>query len=202
MRKIIVLSMVSLDGVIQSPGSPTEDRSGHFPHGGWVAPYDDAAYDRVVKQELKPADYLLGRKTFDIWARYWPHHAAFWPGINQGHKYVLSRRLKKTDPLVTGWNNTHVIRTIADIRAIKETAGRDLQVWGSSALVQLLLKHDLVDELRLKMHPLVLGKGKQLFSKGPIPLAFSLTRHIVTSKGVIIANYRRAGDVRTGTIGA
>ena len=194
--------MITLDGVMQSPGSPKEDPSGGFRYGGWVAPYDDDEYGKVVLEELKPADYLLGRKTFEIWAAYWPKHADFWPGINEGMKYVFSRNLKKADPLVTGWKNSVVIRTTADIKKLKTSKGPDIQVWGSGKLVQLLLKHDLVDELRLKIHPLTLGKGKKLFENGSIPAAFALTGSIVTSKGVIIASYKRAGKVKTGTISA
>ena len=194
--------MISLDGVMQAPGGPKEDPSGGFKFGGWVAPYGDETYDNVVKEELKPADYLLGRKTYTIWAGYWPHNAAFWPGINRDAKYVFSKKLKKADPMVTGWNNSTVIRTVADIKKIKASKGRDLQVWGSSKLVQLLLKNDLVDELRLKIHPLTLGKGKKLFEGGAIPAAFKLTNSIVTPKGVIIATYKRAGKVKTGTAGA
>src|SRR5688572_6566062 len=100
MRKIIVFSMITLDGVIQAPGGPKEDPSGGFKYGGWVAPYDDDEYDKVVREELKPADYLLGRKTYDIWAAYWPLHNEYWPGINEGTKYVFSKNLRKSDPLV------------------------------------------------------------------------------------------------------
>jgi dihydrofolate reductase len=156
----------------------------------------------VVQEELKPADYLLGRKTFEIWARYWPEHGDFWPGINEGMKYVFSKNLKKTDPKVTGWKNSIVIRTVADIKKLKKSKGGDIQVWGSSQLIQLLLKNDLADELKLKIHPLTLGKGKKLFDKGTIPAAFKLTDSIVTPKGVIVANYKRSGKVTTGTVGA
>ena len=117
-------------------------------------------------------------------------------------KYVLSKKLKKADPLVTGWQNSAVIRSVADIKKLKKSKGADLQVWGSSKLVQLLLKNDLVDELRLKIHPLTLGKGKKLFDKGAIPAAFTLTDTVITPSGVIIAYYKRAGKVKTGTIGA
>src|SRR5688572_755429 len=103
MRKIIVFSMITLDGVMQAPGGPKEDPSGGFKYGGWVAPYDDEEYNKVVQEELKPADYLLGRKTFQIWAGYWPQHGEFWPGINAGTKYVFSKKLKKSDKLITGW---------------------------------------------------------------------------------------------------
>jgi dihydrofolate reductase len=197
MRKIIVLSMVTLDGVMQAPGGPKEDTSGGFKYGGWTKPYGDEVYAEVVQKELQPANYLLGRKTFEIWEGYWPEHADFWPGINNGTKYVLSRTRKKSN-----WKNTIFIKSLADIRKLKKSpakGGADIQVWGSSKLIQLLLKNDLVDELRLKIHPLTLGKGKKLFDKGPIPAAFTLIESIVTPTGVIIAHYKRAGKVKTGT---
>ncbi|HEY4937018.1 MAG TPA: dihydrofolate reductase family protein [Puia sp.] len=202
MRKIVVLSMITLDGVMQAPGGPKEDTSGGFKYGGWVAPYSDEVYGKVVQIELKPADYLLGRKTFEIWADYWPEHGDFWPGINEGTKYVFSKSMKKSDPIVTGWKNSVVIKNLADIKKLKNSKGSDIQVWGSGKLVQLLLKNDLVDELRLKIHPLTLGKGKKLFDNGTIPAAFTLIESIVTPSGVIIANYKRAGKVKTGTIGS
>jgi dihydrofolate reductase len=202
MRKIVVLSMITLDGVMQGPGGPKEDTSGGFKYGGWVAPYDDEVYGKVVQKELEPADYLLGRKTFEMWAGYWPDHGDFWPGINEGTKYVFSKRLKKSDSLVSGWKNSVVLKNLADIKKLKHSKGPDIQVWGSSKLVQLLLANDLVDELRLKIHPLTLGKGKNLFDNGTIPAAFTLQESIVTPSGVIIANYKRAGKVRTGTMGA
>jgi len=201
--------MITLDGVMQAPGGPEEDASGSFKYGGWVAPYGDEVYGKVVQEELKPADYLLGRKTFEIWAAYWPQHGDFWPGINAGTKYVFSKSMKKRDPMVTGWKNSVVIKSLADIKRIKNlpagrqgTKGSHIQVWGSSKLVQLLLKNDLVDELRLKIHPLTLGKGKKLFANGTIPAAFTLTESIVTTSGVIIASYKRAGKVKTGTAGS
>ncbi len=197
MRKIIVFSMITLDGVMQAPGGPKEDPSGRFKYGGWTAPYFDEAYSKVVKEELKPADYLLGRKTFKIWESYWPEHAEFWPGINNGTKYVMSRTVKKSD-----WKNSVFLKSLAAIKKLKNSKGSDIQVWGSSELIQLLLKNDLVDELRLKIHPLTLGKGKKLFDNGTIPAAFTLIESIVTPSGVIIANYKRAGKVKTGTIGA
>lgn len=194
--------MITLDGVLQAPGGPKEDTSGGFKYGGWVAPYGDEVYDKVVQEELKPADYLLGRKTFEIWAGYWPEHGEFWPGLNEGTKYVFSKKMKKTDPLVTGWKNSVLIKSVADIKKLKNSNGADIQVWGSSELIQLLLKNDLVDELRLKIHPLTLGKGKKLFGDGTIPAAFTLTESIVTPGGVIMASYKRAGEVKTGTVGA
>jgi dihydrofolate reductase len=202
MRKIIVLSMITLDGVIQAPGGPKEDTSGGFTYGGWTAAYGDEMYGKVVQEELnQPADYLLGRKTFEIWANYWPAHGEFWPRINEGTKYVFSKNIKKSDPLVTGWNNSVLIKSLGDIKKLKASKGADIQVWGSSELVQLLLKNDLADELRLKIHPLTLGKGKKLFGNGVVPAAFTLTESIVTTKGVIITNYKRAGKVKTGTVG-
>ena len=195
--------MITLDGVIQAPGGPEEDTSGVFKYGGWTAPYGDKVGGKVVQQELKqPADYLLGRKTFEIWAAFWPEHGDFWPGINEGTNYVFSKSLKKSDPLVSGWKNSVVVKNLAAIKKLKNSKGPDIQVWGSSELIQLLLKNDLVDELRLKIHPLTLGKGKKLFDNGPIPAAFTLTESIVTSTGVIIASYKRAGKVKTGTVGA
>lgn len=202
MRKIIVFSMITLDGVIQSPGGPEEDTSRSFKYGGWVAPYSDEVYDKVVQHELTPADYLLGRKTFKIWAGYWPEHGEFWPGINEGTKYVISKKLKKSDPLVTGWKNSVLIKKVSDIKELKNSAGLDLHVWGSSQLVQLLLKNDLVDELHLKIHPVILGKGKRLFDNESIPAAFKLTDSMVTPKGVIVTIYKRDGNVETGTMGA
>jgi len=156
----------------------------------------------VVEKELQPADYLLGRKTFEIWAGYWPEHGDFWPGINKGTKYVFSKKLKKSDPLITGWKNSVLIKDVGDIKKIKNSKGADIQVWGSSKLIQLLLKNDLVDELRLKIYPLTLGKGKKLFEDGSIPAAFKLVESIVTSTGVIIVHYKRAGKVKTGTVEA
>lgn len=202
MRKIIVLSMISLDGVMQAPGGPEEDTSGGFKYGGWVAPYSDEVYNEVLQKELKPADYLLGRKTFEIWAGYWPEHADFWPGVNEGTKYVFSKSMKKSDPIVTGWKNSVVIKNLAGIKKLKNSEGPDIQVWGSGELVQLLLKNDLADELRLKIHPLTLGKGKKLFGNGAIPAVFTLAESIVTPNGVIIAHYKRAGKVETGTSGS
>jgi len=203
MRKIIVLSMITLDGVMQAPGGTKEDASEGFKYGGWTAPYGDEVYGKEVQKELKqPADYLLGRKTFEIWAGYWPQHGDFWPGINEGTKYVFSKSMKKSDPLVTEWKNSVLIKNLADIKKLKNSKGSDIQVWGSSKLIQLLLKNDLVDELRLKIYPLTLGEGKKLFDNGTIPAAFKLTESLVTSTGVIIANYKRAGKVKTGTVGS
>jgi len=197
MRKIIVLSMISLDGVMQAPGGPKEDTSGGFKYGGWTASYGDEVFSKVLEKELKPADYLLGRKTFEIWEAYWPEHADFWPGINDGTKYVMSKTRKKSD-----WKNSVFIKSVADIKKLKNSEGSDIQVWGSSKLIQLLLKNDLVDELSLKIYPVTLGKGKKLFDNGVIPAAFALIESTVTPSGVFIASYKRAGKVKTGTVGA
>jgi dihydrofolate reductase len=197
MRKIIVSSFITLDGVMQAPGGPEEDTSGGFKHGGWTAPYLDEVSGKVMEKQMKPADYLLGRKTFEIFASYWPEHADFWPGINDGTKYVMSRTMKKSD-----WKNSVFLESLADIEKLKNSEGSDIQVWGSDKLVQLLLKNDLVDELWLKIFPLTLGKGKRLFDNGTIPAAFTLIESSVTPGGVIIANYKRAGKVKTGTVGS
>ncbi len=199
MRNIIVISMITLDGVMQAPGGPEEDTSGGFKYGGWTAPYLDKAYDKVMEKQLKPAsDLLLGRKTFEIFASYWPEHAGdYWPGINDATKYVMSKTMEKSD-----WQNTVFLKSLADIENLKNSKGSDLQVHGSGQLIQLLLKNGLVDELWLKIHPLTLGEGKKLFDNGTIPAAFTLIESSVTPSGVIMANYRRAGKVKTGTVGA
>lgn len=196
MRKIIVLSFITLDGIMQAPGGPEEDTSGGFKYGGWVAPYFDEASGKVMEKQLKPSDYLLGRKTFEIFASYWPEHADYWPGINEGTKYVMSRTMERSE-----WKNSVFLKGVDDIKKLKESEGADLQVHGSSKLIRSLLKYDLADELWLKIFPITLGTGKRLFGEGTIPAAFALTESSVTPSGVIIANYRRAGEVRTATIG-
>lgn len=200
MRKIIVLSFITLDGIMQAPGGPEEDTSGDFEYGGWVAPYfneaDEAAGEFMAKQ-MKPADLLLGRKTFEIFAGYWPEHADIWPGINDVTKYVVSNSMEKS-----GWKNSVFLKSVEDIKKIRNSEGSDIQVHGSGNLVQTLLKHDLVDELWLKTFPITLGMGKRLFGEGTIPAAFTLTDSLIAPNGVIFANYRRAGKVKTGTVGA
>jgi dihydrofolate reductase len=195
-EQIIVLSMITLDGVMQAPGGPEEDTSGGFKYGGWVAPYFDEVYGKVMEKQMKPADLLLGRKTFEIFADYWPEHENGWPGVNDATKYVMSKTMKKSD-----WKNSVFLKSLADIEKLKNLKGSDIQVHGSGKLIQLLLKNDLVDELWLKIHPLTLGKGKKLFDNGTIPAAFTLIESSVTPSGVIIANYKRAGKVKTGTVG-
>lgn len=195
MRKITVISMITLDGVIQAIGGPEEDTSNGFKYGGWGAPYSDEVSGKVMEKLMKPADLLLGRKTFDIWEGYWPQHEKGWPGINDVTKYVLSTTRNKSD-----WKNSIFFNSLADIEQLKNREGSDIHVWGSSKVVQLLLKNDLVDELCLLIHPLTLGQGKKLFDNGASPAAFTLTETLGTPSGVIVANYRRAGKVETGTI--
>jgi dihydrofolate reductase len=202
MRKIIVLSFITLDGVMQAPGGPEEDPSNSFSYGGWTAPYNDESSGKIMEEQLKPADLLLGRKTFEIFAAYWPAHADYWPGINDVKKYVLSSTIKNSDPIVTGWNNSVVLNSLSDIEKLKNSEGSDINIWGSSKLVQLLLENALVDELWLNIHPVILGKGKKLFDDKASPSAFTLIKSFVTQSGVIIANYKQSGTVRTGTVGA
>ncbi|QKJ30770.1 dihydrofolate reductase [Mucilaginibacter mali] len=197
MRRIIVLSFITLDGVMQAPGGPEEDPSEGFKYGGWVAPYGDESSGETMQKILEPADLLLGRKTFDIWENYWPQHAEQWPGVNEVTKYVLSGT--RTD---SSWNNCVFLSGVEDIEKLKNSAGSDIKIWGSSKVVQLLLQHHMVDEFWLMIHPVVLGKGKRLFDDGSMPASFKLAESTITSTGVIMANYKLAGEVKTGTIGA
>jgi dihydrofolate reductase len=199
MRKIIVLSFISLDGVMQAPGGPREDTSGNFKYGGWTFPYfDDFAGKIMGEQMSKPVEYLLGRKTFEIFASYWPKHGDEWPGINTATKYVVSNTLTKHK-----WSNSVFLKgdVVDEIKKLKQKDGPDLQVHGSGNLIQTLLKNDLVDELWLKIFPVTLGKGKRLFAEGTIPVAFKLLNTKISPKGVIFADYVRAGEVKTGTFG-
>jgi dihydrofolate reductase len=191
-----VSTMIKLDGIMQAPGGTNEDPSGGFAYGGWVAPFSDAVVGKVMRKQLEPADYLLGRKTFENFESYWPHHTEFWPGINEGTKYVLSKSRHQSD-----WKNTVFLESLEEIQKIRSSEGCDIQVWGSGQLVQLLLTNDLVDEFWLKIYPLTLGKGKKLFDQGAIPAVFSLAESVVTTTGVFIATYKRAGEVETRTIG-
>lgn len=197
MRKIIVSSMITLDGVMQAPGGPDEDTSGGFKYGGWTASYGDEDFGKALEKQMRPADLLLGRKTFEIFAGYWPEHESDWPGINEATKYVVSNSMEKSD-----WKNSIILKSLLDIKKLKNSEGRDIQVWGSGKLIQTLLENDLVDELWLKIFPVTLGEGKKLFDNGSIPAAFTLIENTITTRGVIIANYKRAGKVETGTVGA
>lgn len=188
--------MITLDGVIQGPGGPEEDTSNGFEWGGWAAGYDDEISDKVLMAELQPASYLLGRKTFEIWEAYWPNHSEYWPAINEGTKYVFSKSRNSTD-----WQNTVFINSVEEIKKLKDSEGLPIHVWGSGELIQLLLQNDLVDELRLKIFPITLGKGKKLFQTGAIPAAFSLKESFTNTKGLVILNFERAGEVKTGVAG-
>lgn len=200
MRKVIVLSFITLDGVMQAPGGPEEDTSSDFKYGGWTAPYfyeADEAAGEFMQKRMKSADLLLGRKTFEIFAAYWPEHEDMWPGINDVTKYVMSKTMDKSD-----WQNSVFLKSVDDIKKLKNSEGSDIQVHGSGDLAQTLFEHDLVDELWLMTFPVTLGSGKRLFGDGIMPAAFTLTDSLVTPNGVIFANYERAGEVKTGTIGA
>ena len=200
MRKLVVIEFITLDSVMQAPGGPEEDTSNGFKYGGWLQPYMDDDSGKMMQRQmsLKRCELLLGKKTYEIWAGYWPHNASGWPGINEVKKYVAS-----DDPsFKLGWENSVPLsgNVAEEVRKLKSEDGADLHVWGSGNLVQTLLKHDLVDELWLKIIPITLGQGERLFAEGTIPVAFKLTDSKVTSKGVIFANYKRAGDVKTGSL--
>lgn len=198
MRKLNVLEFVSLDGVIQAPGGPEEDRSGGFAYGGWTSPYSDAVSGAAVKKQMNmPFDLLLGRKTFEIWAPFWPKHTDFWPGAKTATKYVASNTMTSHEWQPSVFLGGDIAGKISEI---KQQEGPDLHVYGSATLVQTLLKNDLVDALWLKIFPVTLGGGKRLFAEGAMPAAFKVTESTVTSKGVIIVNYERAGAVLTGTV--
>ena len=203
MRKLIVLSFVTLDNVMQAPGGPEEDPTGGFKHEGWVAGYsDDFLLNMMIKQTSKPFDLLLGRKTYEIFAAYWPYvnpdRNPFAAKLNNAKKYVASKKLTKLD-----WNNSELINGDVpdEIKRLKEQDGPEIQVHGSSNLVQTLLKHDLVDELWLKIFPVTLGRGKRLFAEGTIPAGFKLLESGISPSGVIIANYERSGEVKKGSLG-
>jgi len=198
MRKVIALEFITLDGVIQAGGAPDEDTSGGFAYGGWQAPYEDDAIGTVMNKQMNmPFDLLLGRKTFEIWAPYWPHHGDIWPGVNPATKYVASNTLTSSD-----WQPTVFLSgDIAEkVRQLKQQQGPDLHVYGSANLLQTLFKRDLVDALWLKIYPLTLGSGKRLFAGGTMPAAFKVTESQISPTGIIIANYERAGVVTTGNL--
>ena len=197
MRKILVLEHISLDGVIQAPGGPDEDRDGGFAYGGWIAPYSDAILGTALRKQMnKPFDLLLGRKTFDIWAPYWPQHADAWPGVNAATKFVTSNTITSSAWQPSVFLNGDIAEKVAKIR---QQPGPDFHVWGSGNLLQRLIKHDLVDAFWLMIYPITLGAGKRLFADGTMPMAFKVTESTITSKGVIIANYERAGAITSGS---
>lgn len=199
MRKIVVLTFVSLDGVMQAPGAPEEDASGGFKYGGWTVPYSDEFSGKIMVEQMSvPFDLLLGRKTYEIFAAYWPERqeGVIGTSLNKAKKYVVS-----DSNLDLTWDGSTLIKdeVVTKLKALKEEDGPMLQVHGSSVLIQTLLKNDLVDELWLKLFPVTLGKGKRLFGEGTIPAAFELTESKTSPKGVIIANYKRMGEVKTGS---
>jgi dihydrofolate reductase len=190
MRKLVVLEHITIDGVIQAPGGPDEDPSGGFLHGGWISPYSDAELGTALKRQMNsPFDLLLGRKTFEIWASYWPHHADVWPGVNSATKYVASNTITSHAWQPSVFLNKDISEKVEDL---KQQPGPDLHIWGSADLIQTLLKRDLIDVFWLMIYPLTLGVGKRLFEIGTIPLAFNVTGSQLTSKGVLIVNYERA----------
>jgi dihydrofolate reductase len=201
MRKLVVLSFITLDGVMQAPGGPEEDPAGGFEHGGWVAGYFDDFLGKVMDGQMsKPFDLLLGRKTYEIFAAHWPYVQAdgdpIAAGINKAKKYVASKTLTRLD-----WSNSELIKgdVATAVKKLREQDGPEIQVHGSGNLIQTLLKHDLVDELRLKIFPITLGRGKRLFAEGTIPVGFKLLESEFSPSGVIVATYARAGEVKTGS---
>jgi len=198
MRKIVVLSFISLDGVMQAPGGPEEDTSDGFQYGGWTPPYSDKfSGSMMVEQMSIPFDLLLGRKTYDIFASYWPKQTGpIADPFSKATKYVVSSSSPKLD-----WEKSVLIDgdVAAKLKELKQQDGPMLQVHGSGNLIQTLLKNDLVDELWLKIFPVTLGKGKHLFAEGTMPAAFELIESKTSPRGVIFANYKRSGEVKTGT---
>jgi dihydrofolate reductase len=200
MRKIVVLSFISLDGVMQAPGGPEEDTSSDFKYGGWTVPYADEVSGKMMGEQMgMPFDLLLGRKTYDLFASYWPKQdpSGYVAGpFNKATKYVVSG----SSPKLT-WEKSVLIEgdVATKLKELKRQGGPMLQVHGSGNLVQTLLKNDLVDELWLKIYPVTLGSGKRLFAEGTAPATFELTESKTTPKGVIFANYKRAGEVKTGS---
>ncbi len=197
MRKIIVLEHITLDGVIQAPGGPDEDTGAGFAHGGWIAPYSDEILGTALRKQMNtPFDLLVGRKTFDIWEPYWPQHADIWQNVNAATKYVASNTRTSSAWQPSVFLSGDVAEQVAKI---KRGAGMDLHVWGSSHLLQTLIRHDLVDTFWLMIYPITLGSGKRLFGDGTLPAAFKVTESTVSSKGVLIVNYERAGAIADNT---
>jgi dihydrofolate reductase len=201
MRKIIVLTFISLDGVMQAPGGPEEDPSGGFKYGGWTAPYFDESAGKIMDKQISGSyDLLLGKTTYNIFASYWPQHTDNNVGqaFEKAHKYVASHN--SFEPT---WVNTTVLTddVVSQLQQLKSEDGPDLQVHGSGNFIQTLLKNDLVDKMWLKIFPVTLGPGKKLFEEGTIPAAFKLVETQTTDLGVIFANYDRDGEVKTGTVG-
>ncbi len=199
MKKIITSTFVTLDGIMQAPGGPEEDDSGSFKSGGWSVNYWDDMMGQVMGETFaRKPDLLLGRKTYEIFAAYWPYHKDE-PGadsLNHAKKYVVSRTLDRVS-----WENSTLIQgdVVKEITRLKESSGPELQVHGSSNLIQTLLKHNLLDELHLWIFPVAIGNGKRLFGEGINPSNFKLLDSKTSSTGVIIATYARAGELKTGS---
>ena len=203
MPKIIVNAFLTLDGVMQAPGGPEEDPEGGFPHGGWQAPYGDEVTGRLIIEGIAEADgFLLGRKTYDIFANYWPKitdpNNLIATALNSRPKYVLSRSL---EPVT--WNNSRLIKgdVLAEIQKLRQQPGRALHTWGSANALQTLMKNDLIDEYRLFIYPLVLGSGKRLFASGTVPVALKQVESVTTGKGVTYHRLERNGKPKYGQIG-
>jgi len=199
MRKIIAITQVSLDGVMQAPGGPEEDPSNGFTHGGWAMPFvDDDAGQAIGEIIAGEFDLLLGRRTYEIWTSYWPHHGdnPIGKAFNRATKYIVTRSLRQLD-----WKNSRRIGgdVVAELRQLKAGDGRAIHVWGSSVLLQTLIAADLVDEHRVWIFPLVLGKGKRLFESNVPPRGLALVETRSTSSGVLLNTYRPAGPIKTGT---
>jgi dihydrofolate reductase len=202
MRKLVVGAFTSLDGVVQAPGGPDEDRDGGFPHGGWLVPYFDEKFGQVMTEWTKRAGaFLLGRRTYEIFAGSWPNatdpadEAA--TALNTRPKFVASRTLAEVS-----WNNSHLLKgdVAEEVAKLKAQDGGELQVHGSGGLLQTLLEHDLVDTLRIWQFPVVLGTGKRLFGKGAIPVAFRLVDSQQSPAGAVLHVYERAGKLRYGEV--
>jgi dihydrofolate reductase len=199
MRKIVVLMMVSLDGVMQSPSEPEQDKSLGFTYGGWSVPYMDGSLGDVIGKEMSaPFDMMLGAKTYGIFALHWPKQTgSIADAFNKATKYVVSNK-----PIGLTWKESVLVDgdAIAKIKTLRKENGPMLQVWGSGKLIQTLLKNDLIDELRLRIFPVTVGSGQRLFAEGTIPAAFELVESGALSSGVIIANYKRSGTFKTGSL--
>jgi dihydrofolate reductase len=198
MRKLVVNTFLTLDGIMQAPGGPEEDPSGGFTHGGWSFHYWNEAMGEEMGQFMgKPFDLLLGRKTYEIFAAHWPHStdpAA--DALNNATKHVASRTLDGVE-----WSNSKLIEGdfAEQVAKLKEAHGPEIQVHGSANLIQTLLEHDLVDEFRLWFFPVVLGTGKRLFAEGAIPAGLKLVDSKTFTTGVVMTTYERAGDVEYGS---
>ena len=198
MRKLKVTTFVTLDGVMQAPGGPDEDRSGGFTHGGWSVGYWDDQMGKVMGEFMgRPFELLLGRKTYEIFAAYWPHSTD--PGadaLNSARKHVASRTLRSVD-----WNNSTLIKgdVATYVSELKKQSGPEIQVHGSGDLLQTLLKNDLVDELHVWTFPVVLGNGKRLFADGAVPAGLKVDAVTTSTTGVVIATYERAGAIKYGS---